>query len=213
MKVLLVDDHPMVRMGIRAGLESTFGESVEIIEAESVPEAVAALDGGLFDIAVLDLRLGEGSGLDIARYITDSDLSTRCVVFTSVKSPRSLIAAFESGSVSAYLEKDSDLEPLTEAIEATAKGFSMLTHSDARAAAAELGSQGALDREILTKRELEIAELIADGLSDAEISETLHLASSTVRNNLTAIYQKVGVESRTLLAGLVWESRKDLDIL
>jgi DNA-binding NarL/FixJ family response regulator len=65
----------------------------------------------------------------------------------------------------------------------------------------------------LTKRELEIAELIADGLSDAEISETLHLASSTVRNNLTTIYQKVGVESRTLLAGLVWESRKDLDIL
>ena len=76
-----------------------------------------------------------------------------------------------------------------------------------------LGSQGALDRDILTKRELEIAELIADGLSDAEISETLHLASSTVRNNLTTIYQKVGVESRTLLAGLVWESRKDLDIL
>ena len=67
MKVLLVDDHPMVRMGIRAGLESTFGEGVEIIEAESVPEAVEALDGGLFDIAVLDLRLGEGSGLDIAR--------------------------------------------------------------------------------------------------------------------------------------------------
>ena len=125
----------MVRMGIRAGLESTFGEGVEIIEAESVAEAVAALDGGSFDIAVLDLRLGEASGLDIARHITDSDLSTRCVVFTSVKSPRSLIAAFESGSVSAYLEKDSDLKPLTEAIEATAKGFSMLTHSDARAAA------------------------------------------------------------------------------
>ncbi|HAY52332.1 MAG TPA: hypothetical protein DCY30_09940 [Acidimicrobiaceae bacterium] len=213
MKVLLVDDHPMVRMGIRAGLESTFGDNVEIVEAESVAEAVVAVDSGLFDIAVLDLRLGEGSGLDIARHITDSDLPTRCVVFTSVKSPRSLIAAFESGSVSAYLEKDSDLEPLTEAIEATVKGFSMLTHSDARTAAAELGSQGALDRDILTKRELEIAELIADGLSDAEISETLHLASSTVRNNLTTIYQKVGVESRTLLAGLVWESRKDLDIL
>ena len=161
----------------------------------------------------MDLRLGEGSGLDIARHITDSDLPTRCVVFTSVKSPRSLIAAFESGSVSAYLEKDSDLEPLTEAIDATVKGFSMLTHSDARTAAAERGSQGALDRDILTKRELEIAELIADGLSDAEISETLHLASSTVRNNLTTIYQKVGVESRTLLAGLVWERRKDLDIL
>ncbi|MBN39737.1 MAG: hypothetical protein CL457_03630 [Acidimicrobiaceae bacterium] len=213
MKVLLVDDHPMVRMGIRAGLESTFGDDVEIVEAESVAEAIGALDGGLFNIAVLDLRLGEGSGLDIARHITDSNLPTRCVVFTSVKSPRSLIAAFESGSVSAYLEKDSDLEPLTEAIEATVKGFSMLTHSDARSAAAELGSQGALDRDILTKRELEIAELIADGLSDAEISETLHLASSTVRNNLTTIYQKVGVESRTLLAGLVWESRKDLDIL
>ena len=213
MKVLLVDDHPMVRMGIRAGLESTFGDNVEIVEAESVAEAVVAVDSGLFDIAVLDLRLGEGSGLDIARHITDSDLPTRCVVFTSVKSPRSLIAAFESGSVSAYLEKDSDLEPLTEAIEATVKGCSMLTHSDARTAAAELGSQGALDRDILTKRELEIAELIADGLSDAEISETLHLASSTVRNNLTTIYQKVGVESRTLLAGLVWESRKDLDIL
>ena len=213
MKVLLVDDHPMVRMGIRAGLESTFQEGVEIVEAGSVDEAISALNEGLFDIAVLDLRLGEGSGLDIARYVTENDLTVRCVVFTSVKSPRSLIAAFESGSVSAYLEKDSDLEPLAEAIEAAAKGFSMLTHSDARAAATELGSQGALDRNTLTKRELEIAELIADGLSDAEISETLHLASSTVRNNLTTIYQKVGVESRTLLAGLVWESRKDLDIL
>ena len=92
----------------------------------------------------------------------------------------------------------------------------MKTHSielSSRAAAAELGSQGALDRDSLTKRELEIAELIADGLSDSEISETLHLAPSTVRNNLTTIYQKVGVESRTLLAGLVWESRKDLDVL
>tara|TARA_B100000902_G_C27290579_1_gene906897 strand:- start:616 stop:1257 length:642 start_codon:yes stop_codon:yes gene_type:complete len=213
MKVLLVDDHPMVRMGIKAGLESTFEEGVEITEAGSVDEAIAALDDAVFDIAVLDLRLGEGSGLDVARHISENDLSARCVVFTSVKSPRSLIAAFESGSVSAYLEKDSDLKPLAEAMEATAKGFSMLTHADARAAAAELGSQGALDRDSLTKRELEIAELIADGLSDAEISEALHLASSTVRNNLTTIYQKVGVESRTLLAGLVWESRKDLDIL
>tara|TARA_B100001996_G_scaffold88968_1_gene65986 strand:+ start:925 stop:1566 length:642 start_codon:yes stop_codon:yes gene_type:complete len=213
MKVLLVDDHPMVRMGIKAGLESTFEEGVEITEAGSVAEAIAALDDAVFDIAVLDLRLGEGSGLDVARHISENDLSARCVVFTSVKSPRSLIAAFESGSVSAYLEKDSDLKPLAEAMEATAKGFSMLTHADARAAAAELGSQGALDRDSLTKRELEIAELIADGLSDAEISEALHLASSTVRNNLTTIYQKVGVESRTLLAGLVWESRKDLDIL
>ncbi len=213
MKVLLVDDHPMVRMGIKAGLESTFEEGVEITEAGSVAEAIAALDDAVFDIAVLDLRLGEGSGLDVARHISENNLSARCVVFTSVKSPRSLIAAFESGSVSAYLEKDSDLKPLAEAMEATAKGFSMLTHADARAAAAELGSQGALDRDSLTKRELEIAELIADGLSDAEISEALHLASSTVRNNLTTIYQKVGVESRTLLAGLVWESRKDLDIL
>ena len=213
MKVLLVDDHPMVRMGIKAGLESTFEEGVEITEAGSVDEAIAALDDAVFDIAVLDLRLGEDSGLDVARHISENDLSARCVVFTSVKSPRSLIAAFESGSVSAYLEKDSDLKPLAEAMEATAKGFSMLTHADARAAAAELGSQGALDRDSLTKRELEIAELIADGLSDAEISEALHLASSTVRNNLTTIYQKVGVESRTLLAGLVWESRKDLDIL
>ena len=52
MKVLLVDDHPMVRMGIRAGLESTFGDNVEIVEAESVAEAVVAVDSGLFDIAV-----------------------------------------------------------------------------------------------------------------------------------------------------------------
>ena len=70
MKVLLVDDHPMVRMGIRAGLESTFGDNVEIVEAESVAEAVVAVDSGLFDIAVLDLRLGEGSGLDIARHLS-----------------------------------------------------------------------------------------------------------------------------------------------
>ncbi len=213
MRVLLVDDHPMVRRGIKAGLESTFENDIEISEAGSVAEAIAAFDSDTFDVAVLDLRLGEGSGLDVARHITENDLSTRCVVFTSVKSPRSVIAAFESGSVSAYLEKDSDLEPLAEAMEAAAKGFSMLSHADARAAAAELGSQGALDRSSLTKRELEIAELIADGLSDSEISETLHLAASTVRNNLTTIYQKVGVESRTLLAGLVWESRKDLDVL
>jgi len=213
MKVLLVDDHPMIRKGIKAGLESTFKDTIEISEAGSVSEAISSIDEETFDVAVLDLRLGEDSGLDLARYITENEYPTRCVVFTSVKSPRSVIAAFDSGSVAAYLEKDSDLEPLAEAIAAVAKGFSMLSHADARAAAAELGSQGALDRNSLTKRELEIAELVAEGLSDSEISAGLHLASSTVRNNLTAIYQKVGVESRTLLAGLVWESRKDLDIL
>ena len=213
MKVLLVDDHPMIRKGIKAGLESTFKDTIEISEAGSVAEAIASIDEATFDVAVLDLRLGEDSGLDVARHITKNEHLTRCVVFTSVKSPRSVMAAFDSGSVAAYLEKDSDLEPLAEAIEAVAKGFSMLSHADARAAAAELGSEGALDRNSLTTRELEIAELVADGLSDSEISAALHLAGSTVRNNLTAIYQKVGVESRTLLAGLIWESRKDLDIL
>ena len=81
MNLLIVDDHPLVRAGVRAGLEGYFSDS-EIREAGSVEEALTALTATSIDVAVLDLRLGDGSGIEIANKVAELDLNTRCVIFT-----------------------------------------------------------------------------------------------------------------------------------
>lgn len=212
MKILVLDDHPVVRTGIKAGLEAELPH-LEIAEATNLAEANELVDEGDIEIAILDLRLKEESGLHLAVRIADNGLATRCIVLTSVLTPRILIDAFNTGTVVACLEKDSDLNPLIEAISAAAKGMSSLTPLDVRSAEKELRNQGKLVVGDLTPRELEISFLIADGLTDTEISDDLHLATSTVRNTLSNIYKKLGLDGRTQLAAAIWELRTDLDLL
>ena len=95
--ILLVDDHETVRMGVGAALrhhwESDTESGPEIIEADSVRSALQKLGETVVDVAIIDLRLGDGSGLQIAQAVSDNRLETRCVVLTSLKSPRAQLNA------------------------------------------------------------------------------------------------------------------------
>ncbi|MBL6635794.1 MAG: response regulator transcription factor [Ilumatobacteraceae bacterium] len=206
MNLLIVDDHPLVRTGIRTGLEGYFSES-SIREAGSVAEALDLLSSSTIDVAILDLRLGDGSGIEIADRIADLDIDTRCVIFTSVITPLAVIGAFNSGTVYAIVEKGVDIVPLGQAVQNAANGLSSLTAVAVKRAEEEITLSGGLGSIELTERERTIAELVADGLSDRDISQTLSLAASTVRNNLSTIYTKLHVESRTQLAILIWRQR------
>lgn len=210
MKVLVVDDHPLLRNAVAHAISTSIDDS-EVIQVGTVAESIASLEDNSVDIVALDLRLDDESGLDVARYITSNDLRARCVVFTSVITPQAKMAAFETESVTAFLEKGFDADFLVEAIVASAKGFASLTLADYRAAEEELRASGDITPSMLTPRESEIADLVGDGLADSEIAEKLFLATSTVRNHLQNIYAKVNVDSRNQLQRKVNRSRNATD--
>ena len=128
--ILLVDDHETVRMGVGAALrqhgDSETHGGPRIIEADSVRSALQHLGETEVDVAIVDLRLGDGSGIQIAQAVSDNRLETRCVVLTSLKSPRALIKCFETGAVAAFIEKADGIKNLIEAVEVAANGYSML---------------------------------------------------------------------------------------
>ncbi len=211
--VLLVDDHETVRMGVGAALRHHWDSEAHggprIIEADSVSSALQHLSETEVDVAIVDLRLGDGSGIQIAQAVSDNRLETRCVVLTSLKSPRALIKCFETGSVAAFIEKADGIKNLIEAVEVAVNGYSMLDARDVAAARQQLIDEGGLDRSLLTEKENRFADLVADGLSDQEIADQMYVASTTVRNVLSRIYKKLDIEGRNRLSAMVWQDRPD----
>ena len=205
---LLCDDHPMIRAGISAGLKGEFAEC-EIIEVENVKRALFKINSENVSVAVLDLRLPDGSGLDIARPIAEQELEIPCIIVTSVSDPRAVIEASDTGVVHAFIEKDADIEPILKAVSAALEGLFLLSPNQVKSALRQISTENKLDvTASLTEREKEIMHLIADGLSDDETGEKLFISSSTVRNALTGIYRKLGVENRTQATAAMWASRK-----
>lgn len=211
--ILVVDDHETVRLGVSAALQHQWGDPSEggptIIQADSVETALEAIRSQKVDLAVLDLRLAEGSGLQVAEVVREEDHPTRCVVLTSVRSPKAVIRSFETGVVVAVIEKSQGISPLVEAIEVGVRGHSILTARDAEAARRQLVQDGALDRSLLNDKENRYADLVADGLSDQDIAAQMFVAPTTVRNVLSKIYKKLGIEGRNKLSALVWAERPE----
>ncbi len=211
--ILLVDDHETVRMGVGAALrhhwESDSHGGPDIIEADSVSSALQQLSETVIDVAIVDLRLGDGSGLQIAQAVSDNRLDTRCVVLTSLKSPRALIKCFETGAVAAFIEKADGIKNPIEAVQVAANGYSMLDARDVAAARQQLIDQGGLDRSLLTEKENRFADLVDDGFSDQEIADQMFVAATTVRNVLSRIYKKLDIEGRNRLSAMVWQDRPD----
>lgn len=210
--IVLIDDHPIVRSGISTLMSLTNDLNV-VGEAESVATAIELLGQVDPDIAVLDLRLPDGPGLDVARWIAENRRRTRCVVLTSVPTDRAIVAAYETGAVMAFLAKEADIDPLLDSIRQVAQGHALLDAFTVRDASARLDEYGVHQLDALGERELKIAQLVAGGLSDTQIAEQLHVSLSTVRNALSSMYSKLSIERRTQLVRLVWLARSDSDIL
>lgn len=216
-RILIVDDHEMVRFGVRNALLSSWttprGDAPKFFEAGTVADAISELEAGEIDIAILDLRLTDGSGLEVASYIMEKDLDTQCVVLTSVKSARAVVACYETGAVAAILEKSDGLASLITAVENASKGLQMLTARDAERARQAMLDEGVLDRSKLSEKENHMADLVASGLNDGEIAEQMFIAPTTVRNVLSKIYKKLDIEGRNRLTQMVWQERPEEEAL
>ncbi|MFJ9643488.1 response regulator [Streptomyces sp. NPDC004244] len=191
-RLLLADDHPVVRAGLRAVLDTEPDFSV-VAEAATAERAVELAGAGDVDVVLMDLQFGAGMhGSAATAQITARPGAPRVLVLTTYDTDADILAAVEAGA-SGYLLKDAPPEELAAAVRTAAAGQSAL----APAVALRLMDRMRTPAEALTKRELEVLQLVADGLSNQQISKRLFLSQATVKSHLVHVYAKLGVDSRT----------------
>ncbi|AYV30662.1 response regulator transcription factor [Streptomyces sp. CJ_13] len=191
-RLLLADDHPVVRAGLRAVLD-TEPDFAVVAEAATAERAVELAASEPVDVVLMDLQFGSGMhGSAATRLITARPGAPRVLVLTTYDTDADILAAVEAGA-SGYLLKDAPPEELAAAVRTAAAGQSAL----APAVALRLMDRMRTPAEALTKRELEVLQLVADGLSNQQISKQLFLSQATVKSHLVHIYAKLGVDSRT----------------
>ncbi|MFD6230414.1 response regulator [Streptomyces sp. NPDC060232] len=191
-RLLLADDHPVVRAGLRAVLD-TEADFAVVAEAATAERAVELAAREPVDVVLMDLQFGAGMhGSEATALITARSGAPRVLVLTTYDTDADILAAVEAGA-SGYLLKDAPPEELAAAVRTAAAGQSAL----APAVALRLMDRMRTPAEALTKRELEVLQLVADGLSNQQISKRLFLSQATVKSHLVHVYAKLGVESRT----------------
>ncbi|WP_017537607.1 response regulator [Nocardiopsis halophila] len=191
-RLLLADDHPVVRSGLRAVLETEPGITVAA-EAGTAEEAVARAAEGGIDVVLMDLRFGGGmGGAEATAAITARAGAPRVLVVTTYDSDADTLPAIEAGATG-YLLKDAPPEELAAAVRSAAAGRTTLAPSVADRLMTRLRTRG----NALTRREIEVLGLVAEGLSNLAIGERLHLTEGTVKSHLAHVYTKLGVDSRT----------------
>jgi two-component system, NarL family, response regulator DevR len=199
-KVFLLDDHEVVRRGVRDMLESE-GDIDVIGEAGTASSALARIPALRPDVAVLDVRLPDGDGVTVCREIRSKMPQVACLMLTSFADDDALMDAVMAGAAG-YVLKQIRGTDLVGAVRTIASGQSML---DPRAASQLMerlrGGSGKQDPlEALTPQERRILELIGDGLTNRQIGEKMFLAEKTVKNYISALFAKLGMERRTQAA-------------
>ncbi len=202
--VLIVDDHAVVRSGIRAYLETQ--PDLEVVgEATSGQEAVKLAAEHAPDVVLMDLMMPEMDGVEATRRLRDASPRTRVVVLTSFHDDVHIFPALKAGALS-YLLKDIGPEELAEAVRAAAAGEAVIhPHVAARLAEEMRGAQAGLNPYAeLSGREQEVLRLIAEGLSNAEIAGKLVLSEKTVKSHVSNILGKLHLADRTQAAVFAW---------
>jgi DNA-binding NarL/FixJ family response regulator len=190
-RVLLVDDHELIREGLARAFERDAGMSV-IGQAASVAEALSAWRALRPDVVVTDLQLADGSGLDIVRAVRSDSANVGLVMLTMHAADAQMLAAMEAGA-SAFLGKEARG---TEVVAAAAHAVNAPLGFLSTGLAAAVMRRASIAAARLTAREQEVLELLADGLGSAEIAGRLYLGESTVKTHVTRIYRKLDVNNR-----------------
>jgi len=204
--VLLVDDHKVVRQGVRAFLEA-HSEFVVVGEAESGTRAIKLAEQYIPDVVLMDLIMPEMDGVEATRRIKNISPRTHIVVLTSYHDDEHIFPAMEAGATS-YILKDVEMEELAEAIRRAARGEITLHPRVAARILQEL--HGARSEDVnpfteLTKREMEVLKLIANGLSNNEIAQQLVISDHTVKGHVSNIFSKLHLADRTQAAVYAWQ--------
>jgi len=199
-RVFVLDDHELVRRGIADLLESADGLFL-VGEAGTAAQALARIPAARPHVAVLDARLPDGSGIDVCREIRSMMPEVRCLILTSYDDNDAIFAAVMAGA-SGYLLKEIRGSNLVDAVRQVAAGKSLLDPSVTERLLTRLREGVPRDErlESLTDREREILALIADGLTNRQIGERLFLAEKTVKNYVSGLLAKLGMERRTQAA-------------
>lgn len=190
-RLLIADDHPVVRAGLRA-LFATEPDLAVVAEAATGAEAVERSRSGV-DIVLMDLQFGDGmQGAEATRRIRAAVDAPHVLVLTNYDTDADILGAVEAGA-SGYLLKDAPPAELVAAVHAAARGESALAP---RVAGRLEARQNAAD-DALSSREAEVLGLVADGLSNRDIARALFLSEATVKSHLVHIFAKLQVSSRT----------------
>jgi DNA-binding NarL/FixJ family response regulator len=204
-RVLLVDDHPVVRRGLRALVDelpelTAVGEAGDGAEALRLLAELAERGEPRPDVVLMDLQMGAGMhGVEATRRITALPDPPAVLILTTYSTDADILSAVEAGATG-YLLKDAPPQELVAAVQASARGETVL----APPVAARLLGRVRAGRPSLSPREAEILQLLAAGLPNRQISKQLFISEATVKTHLVHIYDKLGVDSRTaaIAAGL-----------
>ncbi|MBV8996078.1 MAG: response regulator transcription factor [Pseudonocardiales bacterium] len=200
-RVFLLDDHEVVRRGLRDLLEDSGG--IEVVgEAGRVDEALRRIRAVRPDVAVLDAQLPDGSGIEVCREIRSSLPSVACLILTSYDDDEALFAAIMAGAAG-YVLKQIRGTDLVDAVHRVAQGQSLLDPAVTATVLTRLreGPPASDPRwEALSERERAVLALIADGLSNREIGARLFLAEKTVKNHVSRLLAKLQMQRRTQIA-------------
>ncbi|MFJ1748826.1 response regulator [Streptomyces sp. NPDC088116] len=203
--VFLVDDHEVVRRGVHELLASE--DDIDVVgEAGTAADAMARIPATRPDVAVLDVRLPDGSGVEVCREVRSRDESIKCLMLTSFADDEALFDAIMAGA-SGYVLKAIRGNELLTAVRDVAAGRSLL---DPVATARVLerlrsGNEPKVDDKLagLTDQERRILDLIGEGMTNRAIGEQLHLAEKTIKNYVSSLLSKLGMERRSQAAAFV----------
>jgi DNA-binding NarL/FixJ family response regulator len=199
-RVFLLDDHEIVRTGLRSLLEST--EDLEVVgEAGTTAEALARIPALRPDVAILDVRLPDGSGVEVCREIRSQMPDTACIMLTSYADDEALFASIMAGS-SGYVLKQVGGNSLVDDVRRVAAGESLLDPALTDRVLRRL-REGPEEEPLLaslTGQERRILDLIAEGKTNRQIAEDMFLAEKTVKNYVSNLLTKLGMERRTQAA-------------
>ncbi len=201
-RIVLVDDHPVVRAGLRALIEgqddlSVVGEAGDLAAAERVVVAEHP------DVVLMDLSLGDGpGGAEVTARLTALAQPPRVLVLTTYDTESDIIRALDAGA-QGYLLKDAPPEELWSGIRSVARGEMVLASS----VAATLVRRSTSPGPVVTEREVEVLELLSRGLGNKEMARALFVSEATVKSHLSHIYTKLGVDTRAGAVAAAIEQR------
>lgn len=191
-RVILVDDHPVVRAGLRSVIDAP--DHIAVIgEASTGEEALELVDEIAPDVVLCDLRLGEGiDGIEVTKRLNARPSKPAVLILTTFDNDSEIVAALNAGAAG-YLLKDINPEDISTAIEKASRGETYLPPEISSKVVAAMRNPGPK----LTRRERDVVKLLATGASNAQIAQELFVTEATVKSHLVNVFTKLGVESRS----------------
>jgi two-component system response regulator DevR len=206
---MLVDDHDVVRAGLRLVLEADPSISV-VAEAGTLPDAISGALRSRPDIVLMDVRLASGNGIEATREIQSQLPDTRILMLTAYPDDEALFASIMAGAAG-YLLKAVNPAALLSAVHSIARGDSLLDPAVTRKVLTRVRETKALARDAklsrLTAREEQVLDLLATGMTNAQIGREIHISDKTVKNHVSTILGKLEVARRTEAAAYVAQHR------